>query len=208
MVNRAIEGSEKRIYTGHIKLERRADGDDAPESRKLTGHAAVFDTLSNDLWGFRETIEKGAFARTIKEDDIRALVNHAPAMILGRNKAGTLKLEEDRDGLAFEIDVANTQAGNDILDSVGRGDISDMSFQFIAREERWTHAEGEGELDIRTLLDVRLFDISPVAFPAYEGTDVDVAKRSMELWKGSQEYLPSAAALQLRQRQAEAEGRG
>jgi hypothetical protein len=208
MVTRTIEGAEKRQFAGHLRVERRAEGDEGPASRKLEGHAAVFDTLSNPLWGFREKIDPGAFAKTIKEDDIRALFNHNPAAVLGRNTAGTLKLSEDRDGLVFEIDVAETQVGNDLLESVTRGDITDMSFQFEARKEEWEHAQAEGELDIRTLVDVRLFDISPVTFPAYEGTDLTVAKRSMESWRESAEYVPTAETLHLRQRQAEAESRG
>ena len=168
----------------------------------MTGHAAVFDVLSHELFGFKETVDRGAFTKTIKEDDIRALVNHTPNLILGRNKAGTLKLEEDRDGLAFEIDVAKTHAGDDILESVERGDITDMSFQFRARDERWVHADAEGEPDTRHLIDVQLFDISPVAFPAYPSTDVTVADRSLAVWRDSQKG-PSEAELRLRQRQVE-----
>lgn len=200
-----IEGAEKRQYSGHMRVERRAEGEGDGGTRVLKGHAAVFDTLSKEIFGFREKIDPGAFSETIKKDDIRALFNHNPAMVLGRNTAGTLRLSEDRDGLAFEIDVPETQLGNDILESVDRGDITDMSFQFDAQEERWEHGHGDGELDTRTVVVARLFDVSPVTFPAYEGTDLSVAKRSLEAWKASEEHVPSAEELRLRQRQAEAE---
>ncbi len=180
MVQQANRQMERRAYTG--RLERRQVGEGEEPSRVLEGHAAVFDTLSHEIWGFREKIDPGAFKRTIGEDDIVGLFQHNPSMILGRNTAGTMTLKEDRDGLVFEIDVAKTSTGDDVLELVDRGDINAMSFSFRARKERWEVGEAEGELDTRTLEDVQLSDISPVTFPAYPDTDVDVAKRSRDAW--------------------------
>ena len=157
--------------------EMRASDD--PDSRVVTGHAAVFDTLSNEMWEMKERIAPGAFTESIKVDDVRALWNHNPENVLARTKSGTLKLNEDDVGLAFEMDVAETQAGNDLLVSLRRGDVDEMSFGFITLEDEWTQ-EPE-QLAIRTLKKVRLMDVSPVTFPAYP--DTDVATRSHEAWK-------------------------
>jgi HK97 family phage prohead protease len=173
---------ERRMFTSELRVERRADG--APQ---LVGHAAVFNSTSEDLGGFREIVAPGAFAQTITEDDIRALFNHDPNHVLGRNRAGTLRLREDNRGLAFEIDLPDTQTARDLAASIERGDISGNSFGFNTLEDRWERLE-TGEL--RTLIRVRLFDVSPVTYPAYSQTDV--ALRSLETWRAEQN--PAQAA--------------
>lgn len=162
---------ERRAFeiTGMAVVEIRADGDDGPVTKRLSGHAAVFDALSEDLGGFRERIKPGAFAATLAEDDIRALFNHEPSLILGRNRAGTLRLTEDDTGLAIGIDTPDTTAARDLLVSIARGDVSQMSFGFRTLSDEWTMEDGE---PVRTLKAVRLFDVSPVTFPAYPQTDV------------------------------------
>ena len=170
------ETIERRLYDTTLRVETRASG-----RPTLIGHAAVFNSMSLDLGGFRELVAPGAFAATIVEDDVRALFNHKPDFVLGRNRAGTLRLSEDTRGLAFEIDLPDTQVARDLATSVERGDISGNSFGFQAIEDRWEHGQG-GE--IRTLVRVRLFDVSPVTFPAYPATDL--AKRSLEAWLETQ----------------------
>jgi uncharacterized protein len=166
---------ERRNWGGALEL--RADGEG--EGRKIAGHAAVFDMLSENLGGFREKVEPGAFADTIKEHDIRALFNHDSAFVLGRNVAGTLRLKEDKAGLAIEIDPPDTQGARDLLTSIERGDVSQMSFGFRTLNDKWEET-ADGDL-IHTLLSVRLFDVSPVTYPAYP--DTDVAVRSLDVWQ-------------------------
>jgi len=101
---------------------------------------------------------------------VRALWNHDANFVLGRTKAGTLKLEEDRKGLWIEIDPPNTQAAHDLMESMRRGDVDQMSFAFRAVEETWT--ERKDEMTLRELKDVDMYDISAVTYPAYEGTQV------------------------------------
>lgn len=140
-------------------------------SSRIVGHAAVFNQLSEDLGGFREQIRPGAFSETIKHGDIRALFNHDTNKILGRTKAGTLKLSEDEIGLATEYDFPDTSYARDLLISIKRGDVSHQSFGFSVLpdgEER--HREAGGF--IRDLITVELFDVSPVVFPAYRQTDI------------------------------------
>jgi HK97 family phage prohead protease len=139
---------------------------------KIEGHAAMFEKLSESMFGFREKIAPGAFAQSIKKDDIRALFNHDANYVLGRNKAKTLSLKEDDLGLAIEIDPPDTQWARDLQESIKRGDISQMSFGFVVEEDEWEHFKGKES--IRTLKKVQLFDVSPVTYPAYPQTSVAV----------------------------------
>ena len=143
----------------------------AKDDCKIVGYAAVFDEPTNIGGMFDEVVRQGAFARAIKEkQDVRALWNHDANFVLGRTKAGTLKLEEDRKGLWIEIDPPNTQAAHDLMESMRRGDVDQMSFAFRAVEETWT--ERKDEMTLRELKDVDMYDISAVTYPAYEGTQV------------------------------------
>lgn len=143
--------------------ELRIDGDEAPT---IKGYAARFDKWSEKLFGFfREKIQRGAFSKTIAESDIRGLVNHDPQFVLGRNKAGTLRLAEDEKGLAFEIDPPDTQWARDLVTSMKRGDINQASFGFQTIKDEWNE-----DGDERTLLEVNLFDVSVVTYPAYKQT--------------------------------------
>lgn len=191
---------ERRVFGTALKIERRADGegDDAPQGAVITGHAAVFDQLSEDLGGFREKVAKGAFAETIKGDDVRALINHSADLVIGRSIAKTLRMSEDKTGLAVEIDLPDTSYARDLAISIERGDVSGMSFGFQTVNDEWNTVEGE---EIRTLKEVRLFDVSPVTFPAYPQTDV--AKRFLARLRA--ERGPSLELLEMRQRQRERE---
>lgn len=146
--------------------------DEGENQRKLTGYAAVFDQLSGVLFGqFRERIERGAFANSM-DGDIRALWNHDTNFPLGRTTANTLRLEEDAHGLRVEILPPNTSWGRDAVESIRRGDVDQMSFGFDVLDDTWDQ-DDDGAL-IRTLRKVRLWEVSPVVFPAYPTTTVSV----------------------------------
>ena len=147
-------------------IEVRSGEDGEPPM--IRGYAAVFDTWAEIIPGvFREQIAPGAFKRTIQRADIRALFNHNPDYVLGRNRAGTLSLQEDKHGLAVQIHPPDASWARDLMVSVKRGDISQMSFGF--RPVKWTEDQG-ALLDV-TLQEVRLFDVSVVTFPAYPQTE-------------------------------------
>lgn len=179
-----MQKTERRTFVLN-GLELRSEGED--QIKKIVGHAAVFDELSQDLGGFREKIAPGAFSETINKDDIRALWNHDPNFVLGRNKSGTLALYEDEQGLAIEITPPDTQAARDLMVSMERGDVTQMSFGFKTIEDTWNNENGE---EIRTLVKVDIFDVSPVTYPAY--TQTDVALRSLGDWKKSNSSDESA----------------
>lgn len=152
------------------------------ENKTIEGHAAVFNIIT-DLGWFREQVIPGAFKNTIKNDDIRALFNHDANYILGRNISKTLELEEDEVGLRIKIYPGDTTYTRDLMISIDRGDISQMSFSFNSILTEWLTEENQP--DLRTLKEVKLYDVSPVTFAAYP--DTDVALRSHEQW---QESLP------------------
>lgn len=148
----------------------------------IEGHAAVFDSWSETLGGifpFKEIVRKGAFNESIGKDDIRALFNHDPNYVLGRNRAGTLELVEDEVGLRVRITPPDTSWARDLQASIRRGDITQMSIGFIVEEDKWSTENG---MDTREIRKVQLFDVSPVTFPAYTATDVGV--RAMEEYNG------------------------
>jgi len=177
-MSKFISPEAREVRSFALDLELRAASGKLPTIR---GHAAVFNVLSEDLGGFREMIRPGVFARAIKErHDVRALLNHDSSMVLGRTKAGTLRLAEDRRGLAVEIDPPDNTLGRDVVESIRRRDLDQMSFAFRAAKEFWSVENGE---DIREILDADLYDVSPVAYPAYSETDVAV--RSHQKFLGS-----------------------
>lgn len=153
----------------------------------IEGHAAVFDSWSETLGGifpFKEKVRKGAFEESIGRDDIRALFNHDPNYVLGRNRAGTLELVEDDVGLRVRITPPDTSWARDIATSIRRGDISQMSIGFVVEDDEWSSKDG---IDTRELKKVRLFDVSPVTFPAYTATDVGVrAMQEYDVYKTEQ----------------------
>lgn len=141
------------------------------EDKQLVGHSAVFEQLSEDLGGFREKIRAGAFTESIIQDDVRALFNHDSNFVLGRNRNGTLELSEDDKGLKVSIDPPDTQWARDLMFSVARGDINQMSFAFETLIDEWDET---GVIPIRTLIKVKLYDVSIVTYPAYPQTSVGV----------------------------------
>ena len=178
---------ERRTYAVEgLIIEEREDS-----RRHLVGHAAVFDSEFDAGWMI-ETIASGAFKKSIKRDDIRALWNHNADYPLGRNKAGTLKLKEDEKGLLVDISPPDTQWARDLTISIERGDISQMSFGFEVDAEEWIRGEKD-QPDRRILRQIRLWDVSPVTFPAYQ--DTDIAVRSHEAWKSLQSIPPEIASV-------------
>jgi len=141
---------------------------------KITGYAAVFNKIAEIRTGYREQIAPGAFSDSILRDDIRALFNHNPDALLGRNTAGTLRLWEDAKGLGYEIiaDPDDPDAQK-LIRKIKRGDISQSSFGFnIIKRKVETDEARDGTF--WTIQKARLFDVSPVTFPAYSETEAHV----------------------------------
>lgn len=160
------DGPERRYVTADADVERRSD-----ETIGFRGYAAKFNKrtqIGPKSFGFQEQIAPGAFVKSIGESDVRFLINHDPNLVLARNKAGTLRLAEDRTGLKTDADLAPTSYGRDLAVSLERGDVSQMSFAFTVVRESWEELKDGTEL--RTIEEAQLWDVSAVTFPAYEDT--------------------------------------
>ena len=152
--------AEKRTM-GTIEV-REAEGDEMV----LEGYAAVFNS-ETDLGAFREVIKPGAFD-DVMDNDVRALINHDPNLVLGRTTNGTLKLEQDERGLKYRVELGKQQYAKDFYESVKRGDISQSSFAFTIDKQSWNE-----ERTVRSVDKVRqLLDVSPVTYPAYSAATV------------------------------------
>ena len=98
--------------------------------------------------------------------DVIGVNDHDFSRVLGMTRSGTLKLNEDHHGLQFEIDVADTTLGRDVVTMVERNDHGGCLFGFRVVEDRWNN-------DLRTLIEIDLVKISIVAgFSAYPNTSV------------------------------------
>lgn len=191
---------ERRVMTG--QMEARADDSGA---RKLTGYAALFNSETKIGSWFREVIEPGAFKDAIaRPDDVRALFNHDPNFVLGRNVAGTMTLEEDSRGLKYTVTLPDTQVARDLWTSVERGDVSQSSFAFAVDAEEWR--EMTSDVPLRVVKSVRLYDVSPVTYPAYNETSVSARSQAETLKADAQRAAEQAAddwQAQIATRQAE-----
>ena len=167
---------ERRVTVPLDDTELTETRDNEDGSITFVGHAAVFDRLSEDLGGFRERIQRGAFRKVLDTNpDVRFLLNHDDNLVMARTKSGTMELSEDPRGLRVYAKLAATQAAQDLRVLIKRGDIDQMSFGFTMRDggkDVW--AEEDGGL-VRTIVAFGgLLDVSAVAFPAYPQTDATV----------------------------------
>lgn len=152
---------------------------DVEGDRVIRGYPIVFNSLSEDLGGFRERILPEAVDRSLQAD-IRALVDHDTAKVLGRTKAGTLRIRKERSGLRVDIDPdLEISYARDIVRAVARGDVSGMSFGFRVLEDEWHDAK---PVPIRDVVDMEIREFSVVTFPAYLEADVEIAKRSLSAY--------------------------
>lgn len=173
------KGEGEREVRSYPMQELRAEADGELQVPKIKGYAAVFDVLSEVMFGFREKIKAGAFAKSVKESDVRALFNHDANYVLGRTKNGTLVMGEDDHGLKIEITPPDTQWARDLITTIQRGDVDQMSFAFQVERESWDVDQDKNF--IRTLEEVVLYDVSPVTYPAYPQTTVSVRNRVKEM---------------------------
>ncbi len=172
MEDREKEGQKRTMLT---KYETREEQDG---QKVIAGYFAVFNS-ETELWpGAYESISEEAFDSTLS-NDIRALTNHDATLVLGRNKAGTLKLSKDSRGLWGEISIneKDTDALN-LYERVKRGDVDQCSFGFnILDEETEWRDDGTVKWTIRK---VDLHEVSVCTFPAYEETGVQARHREVE----------------------------
>jgi len=171
----------KEIRSIKSELRVAADG----SGGVLKGYAVAYDSLSGPIPGmrgmFREKFKRGAFAACLKRgDEIHCFANHDVRSVLGRTGNGTLSVREDAYGLFFDCQLPDTTTAQDMRKLVLRGDINAMSFGFEDAEDIWSEGEDENGMRcaIRTVLAAKVFEVSPVTFPAYPvGTSVSARSR-------------------------------
>lgn len=185
-----MENREIRNYNNEIRTNE--------DSRSVEGYALVFNSLSEDLGGFKEQIAPEAVDMEILgHSDIRALLNHNDSRgILARSRygKGSLTLEIDEKGLKYRFDAPKTALGDEVLEYLRRGDITSSSFAFTVDSDTWQKMEDGSYLRTINKFD-RLFDVSPVFEPAYQETSVSC--RSFEEFKQKEaEELAEAKRLE------------
>lgn len=174
---RSMKGNiEKRVLKINFEVRKNDDG-----TKKLVGMPIVYERDSEDFGWFIERIAKGAATEALKNSDVRLLYGHnADSLLpLGRTSAGTLRAIETDAGVEIEADPPDTQFAKDMIHSIERGDIQDMSFGFTVSDDEWSMKDGS---ELRTITKFKeIYDFSYVAFPAYP--DTTAATRSFDLYK-------------------------
>lgn len=165
----------RRCFLTDIHIEKRAEGES--ESRTIAGYAVKFGVRSKPIWGFfEEIIMRGAFDGADMTDVIMTY-QHYEDKILARSSSGTLSIKIDEIGVRFSFDAPNTTLGNDMLEMVRRGDISECSFVFTCRSDKWTYADETNGMkyDLREIHEIeKVYDLALVVRPAYPTTEAHV----------------------------------
>jgi HK97 family phage prohead protease len=173
-----------------LKLNIRAltpSSDDTGQKKVIQGYALEFNTLSDDLGGFRETLAPNCLANC-DLSDVRCLFNHDPNQILGRT-GRNLELTVDDKGLAYSCELPDRGYADDLFQNIQDGLVNQCSFTFYTPNdgsgEVWSQ-DGNG-MYLRTVKAIsEIDDVSPVSIPAYRQTEVTAAQRSLDGFKKSQ----------------------
>lgn len=167
-------------------MEFREEGED----RFFQGYAFVYETRT-DIGEFTEEIARGA-ADEVMDNDVRALFNHDPNIVLGRTKSGTLKISSDERGLKYSIKFNPNDSDHvNLRERIQRGDVSESSFAFRKKTDKWEMRDGKKHRTVTKFQ--RIVDVSPVTYAAYN--DATVAMRSMNLTNN--EYKQDLAEMDL-----------
>lgn len=199
-------------------LPVRAAKVDVQDDKHLVGYAIVFNSLSEDLGGFKERIAPQAVDRTLRSGkNVDALLDHrAETMfILGSTASGLLKLTKDRTGLKADIRPPDTANARDTITVVKAGLVKGMSFRFRVYDPAYDGSgrvweEGEDGIPIRTITDMEFSEVSVVVNPAYLDTEISArnaaadAKALAEFRSGGRGWKPS---LKFRERKIRADMR-
>lgn len=185
---------ERRTFTGTVIA--RSEGENMP--KEIGGIAAVINSVT-DLGYFEEVIERGAFDYALsKEYDIRCLFNHEAELILGRTLSGTCNVFVNADGnleYTWVPDYENPTHMS-VVRSIMRGDITQSSFAFTIKEQKWSDSTKYGTMGKRTITVIEdLYDVSPVTYPAYADTEADA--RSIVAMRDEEREIENAKQSQV-----------
>jgi HK97 family phage prohead protease len=150
-------------------------------TRTIRGYGIVFNKESVDLRAggrvFREVIRPEA-VRNVDFSNLLSMHNHRSERLLGATASGTMRTGVDSTGVWYEVDLPNAPTGDDVLESVRRGDTPGSSFQFDIRGDgdKWSMREGKAFREVTQFNGV--YEMGPVSEPAYP--DTSISARSME----------------------------
>lgn len=194
---------EQRQVSGAVELRASSDGPGV-----LVGYAAVFNKRSQNLGGFVEEIDPKAFNKSLADKvPVVARFNHKDDFLLGTTEAETLRLEVDKVGLRYEVDLPDTQAGRDVATLGKRGDLRYSSFAFRTAPGGDEWGTTEQDYPLRRLMAVQLIDVAPVVSPAYRDTTAGLRSLAERLHLPADKVLAAAAANELRALMAEADNK-
>lgn len=171
---------ERRFITHKVEIRE----DQLAQEERIVGYAAMFNKRSQIMSWFDEEIMPGAFDKVL-DDDVRCLQNHDPNYILGRTRSGTLEISVDEFGLRYSNLPPDTSYAKDLIITMKRGDVDQSSFGFNVGDDgdEWVYDEAKG-IYHRKIHEVnRLFDTSPVTYPAYLDTKSMVTRSYDEIVK-------------------------
>lgn len=195
--------AERRFFSQMPELRAAAD------SREVEGLGIVYNSLSENFapWqdgGLYEVIEPGAARGLLDDEDIMILFNHSPDLVLARNK-NTAELTDTDEGVRYRYTSPNTSTGNDLLENLRLKNVRKSSFAFIQKEvrmERNVQWADIGKINVRRIVKFeRLFDFSPVTYPAYNQTEVMARAYTQEFQ--NQENQAKAYLIEVQQKQHE-----
>lgn len=148
------------------------------EGRTLSGVVHTFGNRAS-VNGHYEEFSSGAFDDVLKTSDVRAFVQHDHSKLLGRQSSGTLRLNATPQAIEYELDLPDTTYANDLKTLVERGDITEMSFGFVPNQYTWSKAEDGQRVRLHTKVG-EFVDVSPVAIPAFSGTQLQLHSKSFD----------------------------
>jgi HK97 family phage prohead protease len=168
-----VTNLETRVFDETFEVREESDG------MRLEGYAALFNSRSQNLGGFTETIAPGAFSRSLKSrGDVKLLWNHDSGEVLGSTRAKTLTLVEDERGLKVSALLPNTSRGRDAAELIKRGDVTGFSFGFSLPATGGDDWNAEGTE--RVLKTVKIHEVSLTPFPAYTATNGTATVRALD----------------------------
>ena len=173
---------------------------DEAEKMIIEGYAIVFnqETLIGDReHGFTEVIDKRSLDGANLED-VPLKYNHTDnRLILARTRNGSLTFQIDDHGLKIRAELIDTQSNRDVYHTIVAGLLDKMSFAFTVKSQSWDRS---GDVPKRTITQIdRLYDVSVVDLPAYEGTSIDALTRSLEIADAELGALENVKNEQMRQ---------
>ncbi len=165
---------EKEVRLAEMRVE------EAEDKMILEGYAIVFEEetlIGDEERGFREVISRDSLSKANMKD-VPLKYNHMDSfLILARTKNKSLSLSVDEKGLKVHAELLNTTTNQDVYKMVKAGLLDKMSFAFTVKKQSW---DRKAEIPLRRIEEIdRLYDVSVVDLPAYEGTSI--YSRSLDL---------------------------